>query len=298
MSQSQQKISTRIINVDPRELKLLEQNARYMRHEQFAQLVNNVKNDGKLTSVPFACKEGDKYLVLSGNHRVAASIEAGLEEIAVMVTDDEISHSQKIAIQLSHNAIAGEDDPAVLKALYEQMDDIDWRIYSGLDDKTLDLLEQIQVGSIGEANLTFQTLTIVFLPSELEEARASIEEAMTLSKGADERWVARFEEHDKMLDALHVTGTSHNVSNVATGLAIILEIFNRHKTDLVEGWYDEAKQEPRHGKWIPLETITGATAPPASAAVIKQAIDKLAGNHQISNGWQALELICADYLAG
>ena len=45
------------ITIDPREIKLLDLNARYMKHEDFKQLVENIRRDGQLTSTPFLCKE-------------------------------------------------------------------------------------------------------------------------------------------------------------------------------------------------------------------------------------------------
>lgn len=85
-TESRLKVETQIIKIDPSELLLLELNARFMRHEQFARLVQNVRNDGKLTSVPFAVREDDgRYRVLSGNHRVQAAVEAGLTTIDCMV---------------------------------------------------------------------------------------------------------------------------------------------------------------------------------------------------------------------
>ena len=76
-------INTRIIEIDPRELKLLKMNARFMRHEEFQRLVANIKRDGQLTSAPFAALDpaDGKYEVLSGNHRVQAAISAGLQTI-------------------------------------------------------------------------------------------------------------------------------------------------------------------------------------------------------------------------
>jgi ParB-like chromosome segregation protein Spo0J len=159
------------VEINPREIRLLETNARYMKHEEFNRLVDNVRKDGKLTSTPFLCKEADgKWLCLSGNHRTRAAIEVGLEMITCLATDDPLTEEQKIAIQLSHNAIAGQDDPATLKALYEKILDTSLKKYSGLDDKTLELLDKFASISISEANLTFQTLSMVFLPNELEEA--------------------------------------------------------------------------------------------------------------------------------
>lgn len=69
------------LEIDPKEIKLLNLNARYMRHEEFKQLVDNIRRDGQLTSTPFLCREPNgKYLCLSGNHRTKAAIEAGLEK--------------------------------------------------------------------------------------------------------------------------------------------------------------------------------------------------------------------------
>lgn len=45
-------INTKIIEIDPRELKLLKMNARFMRHEEFQRLVANIKRDGQLTLGP------------------------------------------------------------------------------------------------------------------------------------------------------------------------------------------------------------------------------------------------------
>src|SRR5690606_18347494 len=74
-----------VVNVD--DLLLLEKNARYMTNAQFRNLVNNIKRDGGLSSVPFCVREGDKFRVLSGNHRVMAAREAGLREILIMYTE-------------------------------------------------------------------------------------------------------------------------------------------------------------------------------------------------------------------
>ena len=159
------------LEIDPREIKLLETNARYMKHEEFNRLVENIRRDGKLTSTPFLCKDDDdRWLCLSGNHRTKAAIEVGLPTITCLATDDPLSKEQRIAIQLSHNAIAGQDDPATLKALYEQILDMSLKQYRGLDDKTLALLDKFSSISISEANLTFHTLSLVFLPDELDAA--------------------------------------------------------------------------------------------------------------------------------
>ena len=85
------------LEINPRDIKLLETNARYMKHEEFNRLVDNVRRDGKLTSTPFLCKDKDgRWLCLSGNHRTRAAIEVGLETITCLATDDELDEEQRI----------------------------------------------------------------------------------------------------------------------------------------------------------------------------------------------------------
>lgn len=94
--------------VDPKELVFLKENARYFKRETFRQLRENIQNDQKLSSVPLCYKlEDGKYEIISGNHRVRASIDAGLEKILVLVITEELSKSKRIAMQLSHNALVG-----------------------------------------------------------------------------------------------------------------------------------------------------------------------------------------------
>jgi len=284
------------VELNPRDIKLLETNARYMKHEEFNRLVENVRRDGKLTSTPFLCKDKDgKWLCLSGNHRTRAAIEVGLETITCLATDDELSEEQQIAIQLSHNAIAGQDDPATLKALYEKILDTSLKKYSGLDDKTLELLDKFSAISISEANLQFQTLSMVFLPNELEAARKVIDEAKDRAKSAHDIWFARMADYDRWLDAQEVVSSAHNVKNVATAVEIILNVFEKNVTQLSEAWEDTTDDK----RWIPIETVIGRTKiPAASAKVIKKALDKMVGSGEITskNLHDGLVKLCADYI--
>lgn len=287
------------------DLKLLTSNARFMTHSEFARLTKNIKNDGQLTSVPFAWRQDDgRYLVLSGNHRVQAAIEAlGADhEAFVMLCDDPMPGDRRMAIQLAHNAIAGQDDPAVLKELYEGMESVDWKLYAGLDDKTLELMDEVKLGGLSEANLEFQTIQLVFLPEE----RATAEEAWAAAKSeissVDGVWLGRFEEFSRTLDALDVSGRSYGVRNIATALAVILEIFERHRGDLAEAFTDEEGELLEERKeWIPLDVLLGSPdVPPGAAMTIQRALKKMLDKGEVgqANLWQSIELWAADYLAG
>jgi hypothetical protein len=294
-------METEIREIDPRSLVLLKTNARYMRHEQYQQLVANVRRDGRLTSVPLVAPLEDdptKLEVLSGNHRTQAAIDAGLTSVPVMVILSPLTKDQRVALQLSHNAIAGQDDPAILKALYEELDAIDWRIYAGLDDKTLGLLEQVQPGSLTEVNLEFQSLSIVFLPEELDHVREVAGRALELARTGDETWIGMMSQHGRLLDAMTAISQAYNVTNTATVLQLLLDVFERHEHEIVNGWWDEISDTTRHNKYVPMSSVVGTAAPAEALAVIRKAIEK--GQHGNSSvpAWQVLEKICGEFLSG
>ena len=116
-------IATEIRKVDPKTLKPREKNARYMTNEQLERLTENVKRDGRLTSLPLVHTLADGRLeLISGHHRTLASIGAGFDQIEVIVITTELDDSRITALQLSHNAISGQDDKSILAGLYEALD--------------------------------------------------------------------------------------------------------------------------------------------------------------------------------
>ncbi len=290
-------MQTKIIEIDPRQLKLLKLNARYMRHEEYQKLVANIKRDGQLTSAPFACWDGDGYLVLSGNHRTQAAIAAGLEIIPCIVTDDELSADQRAAIQLSHNAIAGQDDPYLLKEIYESILDLNWKEYCGLDDKTLELLDKASSQALSEANLKFLSLNMIFLPDELKEAEQVLQQAKDAARVADSVWLAKRSQYDDWLEAQENSMASYNVKNVATAIDLVLKIFTRNITQLQEG-YDKPESDKT---WVPLETVVGRRKIPAKVAKkIAKVLGKIQGEKKLKNEelWRGLEILAEKYLQG
>jgi hypothetical protein len=285
---------TEIIEIDPRKLKLLEINARYMRYEVFQRLVANIQRDGVLTSVPLVAPlgvyaAGDEperdaageiiYEILSGNHRTRAAIAAGLATIHVMVCLDPMPKAQRVALQLSHNELAGEDDPAILKQLYEQLD-IDWKQYAALDDKTLATLKEVKIGTLAEASLTFQSLSFLFLPHEAERVKQAFEQARKLTPG--DLYLTSFGDYHRLLDTLESIGNAHAVRNASTQLLLLLDLVDRHPEDLRDGWYDEENGRAKHDKTAPLVSLFETAAIPTKQAVIVARALKEARAREIS----------------
>lgn len=286
---------TKIIKIDPRELKLLEVNARYMKHEEFNKLVNNVKRDGNLTSVPFCCLDEDgKWLVLSGNHRVQAAIEAGLEQIRVMVTDEKLSKSQRIGIQLSHNSIAGQDDIAILKELYEAIDDFEYKEYCGLDDKTLELIEQIGREGLSAFGFEYQILNIMFLPNEMKEIAKIIKDAKK-EVGKNKTLIARYEDYDRFLDSMDEISTAKNIRNTATVFKAMLDMVELHRDELKDYWINDENRKD----YIPTNQIFGRdTINVQDARIVSKAVDKIISEGKISKKEKekALLYLAEEYL--
>lgn len=284
-----------------KDLRLLDVNARFMRKETYDRLVANLAEDGCLTSTPLIYGGAGEYpegneLVLSGNHRVIAGIDAGIDEADFLLISDKLPPDKLTAIQLSHNSLAGEDDLATLKILYDGIDDIDARAYAGLDDKTLDLLHQIDLESLSEANLDFQTVQLTFLPAEADAARAALEQ---LGKAADETWLCAYKDYNATLDALASAHSSHNVGNVAAALGILIALTERHLTDLQAGYLVPDSPETRHRGQVGLEVVLGTrTVPAATAAALTRALKAAVDDHVIEpdKPWQLLDIMIANWL--
>ncbi len=287
-------------------------NARFMPHTVYRQLVENLKKDGALTQIPFCVrwvKEGDKiipaapgerWLVLSGNHRVKAARDAGLDEGMFLVTDDALTWEEATAIQVSHNAISGQDDPAVLKDLYESIRSVDLKLYAGLDAKTLELLAKVGTEPAPTAKLEWTAISLLFLPDEAEALKKVLALAMDLAKG--EAFAARMKDYEPFMEAITIAAAAHNITNSATALGLVLALFQRHLTDLQEGWVVESEGEARarHKGWVPLATVFGSTSiPPDAALVLRRALGRALdqGDVKPESKWRLLELLAADYLA-
>jgi hypothetical protein len=218
---------------------LLEKNARFMRVEQYKRLVENIRHDGCLTSVPFAIRhagstgspQDDRYTILSGNHRVKAAKDAGLTEVTLLYTDRELTHAQQVAIQLSHNAIAGQDDLAILRELYEEINDVVLKEYSGLDDVVLGRLNPPDLDPLSEKGLEYRIVSIAFLPEEVERAEKLFAKIMEQADG-DRTWINRRADYDRMLDALTVAKEQAGVKNTATAFGLLLDLVEKHLVEI------------------------------------------------------------------
>lgn len=209
--------------------------ARYMTAEQQQRLTENLKRDGALTSVPLVWaqqaedgtpevdgKGRQTYEILSGNHRVTSAREAGFTEIDCMVVRNWISVQRRIELQLSHNAISGQDDQSILQQLYDSLD-LGGKLYSGLTDDAFKGLQELKVTGLGVGQPDYQELLISFLPADAEAFK---EHLGTIEKAAEKRTVhlAHILDFDKVFDAIVAVKEKRNVHNTALALLEMAEL--------------------------------------------------------------------------
>lgn len=295
-SDNQYKIAT----VDVKDLEFLEKNARYMTAEMFQNLVDNVKRDGGLSSMPLCWKHGDKYKILSGNHRCAAAIKAGFNEITVMYTDRDLSKQEQIAIQLSHNAIDGKDDMVILKELWGELEDLNLKYYAGLDDKTLEEMENVSMTALSDAKLDFRSVTFLFLPSEFEDLEKAVKQASTYVTQGDTVYLNRIEEFKRLLNAQSKIQAAYNVKSSVTAMMTILDVFSRHQDELIHGYVDE-NGNLKHKKKVPLSSVFGDDYVNSEEALfIKKALDRAIDKGEIKSKKKLsfIKFLVEKYLAG
>lgn len=214
-------LETKTYAANPKHLSLLKRNARYMTGAQMRQLTDNIKRDGTLTSAPLVYRVGEDLVVLSGNHRVQASIKAGLEHITVMEILTPLSEEHRVALQLSHNAISGQDDPNLLLELYESLS-LDEKLYSGISDD-LFKIEELDFSSLSIGPPKYEEITLLFLPADAEAFKALVKKLQQKSRPST-ILLAHLEQFDAVFNTVIAIKEHLNVYNSALAFAKMSEL--------------------------------------------------------------------------
>lgn len=229
-------METEIIKINPKDIKLLKLNARYMKPEEYQKLVANIKKDGQLTSVPFCYyNERNEIEVLSGNHRVMASIDAGLNEIEVMICKNNLTKEQALAIQLSHNSICGQDDEELLRKLYGKLENLEFKEYSGLTDDFLNYCKEVEK-DFKVPNLSYQALNLLFLPDEIEEIKQILATISDLLN--NNHILSNMKDYDEYLETSTTISKCLNIKNPSTTFLAMIKLAKENVDKLKELSFD------------------------------------------------------------
>jgi hypothetical protein len=213
----------------PGDLKPAPKNARFMRRETFARLTENIRQDGNLSSLPFCWWDGAQYWILSGHHRVDAARAAGIEHVLFLYTDRGLTSSERAAIQLSHNALVGEDNLATLRELYEAIDSFDGKRYSGVDDITLRRFVEVSPSTFQDAGLEFEEVVLLFMPHEIERVDEVVAKLREYSGMAV--YAADMADWERFWETLLRFKEVRNIQNSATAILAMV--------DLVSEWMEK-----------------------------------------------------------
>ena len=233
----------RIQVVNPKEVIPLKKNARYMLKQQFDQLVENLRKDQRLESVPL-CYEmpNGRIQVLSGNHRVKAAVSAGIQRILVLVICEEMTVGKKRAKQLSHNAISGQDDIQILADIWIEMNDLQDKLYSGLDSETIKEIEKFSFEGFGAQAIRTEQVTFWFLPEEVERLDELIEDCALKLQG--DVYMAPLKAYDKLWQAIVNVKKHLEIKNTAVALMILIDRLEKSSSTLEEEVRQAAAENP------------------------------------------------------
>ncbi|WP_046691011.1 ParB N-terminal domain-containing protein [Leptospira santarosai] len=193
-----------------------------MTPDQMNRLVENVKRDGFLSQLPFGVKIEEKFKVISGNHRVTAAIKAKLEAILILYIED-IDTERELAIQLSHNSIAGQDDLGILKNLYLQIKELDWKAYSGIDEQSLLNYQIPELVPISESDIRLNEIRLFYGDLDLKQIDQTLEllEKKLIDEKRDRVVLGEFE---RFVEVMTEIKRRLNVKNHSVAFLKMIEI--------------------------------------------------------------------------
>jgi len=199
---------------------LLDRNARYMTKEQQARLDENIKRDGFLSQLPFGIRQQDgKYKIISGNHRIKSAVKAQMEAVLILYGDEaDFDDQRQLAIQLSHNAVSGQDDPVLLKALYLELDDLFLKAYTGINERELLNYKPLDLSTIAEKDIELSEIRFLF--SEQNKAKImrlldALDSTLFLDAGNDS---LAFMESDWFIEVMSKVQKKYQIKNRSAAL--------------------------------------------------------------------------------
>ena len=211
------------------EIDYLDKNARYMTKEQFSALTANIAKDQALSSVPLVYRkpEDGRLLVLSGNHRIKAAAEAGITEFLVFLIDKKLTRQELVSIQLSHNAIQGQDDEQILKELWMELDEVEAMVYSGFTSEMIEKLKSTDFSAIREEPIRYEEVNLLFLPEDIETMREICEGLVEKSRNKI-TYAGRITEYNAILDGIIAAKQGQSIINTTIAFFAMAKVINEY----------------------------------------------------------------------
>lgn len=145
-----------------------ESNANVMTEEMFNALCDNIGMSG-MSSVPACYLRADgRYTIISGHHRLKACRKLGYKTIGILWTDERnLTQDEIIGLQVSHNSVHGEDNKAILKALFEKIKSVEFKKFAHV---TIDEIGTMQANQMSIVPVKACYTVSLILYSDAEES--------------------------------------------------------------------------------------------------------------------------------
>ena len=128
---------TQLRNVLASQIVTLKRNPQYLTPRQMDSLKRSIGRDGFVAPILVRPISGERFEVVSGNHRFMAARELGMEQIPCVICKINNDDAKRLAVNL--NTIHGEPNPELLAPFLAEMDD-DLLAQIHIEDKLLEEL--------------------------------------------------------------------------------------------------------------------------------------------------------------
>jgi hypothetical protein len=209
--------------VDPREIRMIDKNAHYFDKSVFAKLVENIQQDGDMTSIPFCHIVDGQLEAIAGNHRIQAAIEAGIPRILALYHDGTFTQSEKRSRQLSSNALVGKDDKKLLFELFQEIEELEWKKLSGIEESGLLKSVAMDLKTLSEIALEYKFVILGFLPDEVEKLEKILAQIDMVSQ-EDKKYLLKRKEYDKFLEKISRVKIEFNIKNNSAALLKMMDM--------------------------------------------------------------------------
>jgi len=211
-----------------------EVNARSMSKAMFSQLAENTRAAGALESTPFCAEIDGVMWIVSGHHRVRAARAAGCAYVLALVASG-LSWDQVRAKQLAHNNISGQDDPELVRRIFEQIRDIQARFETYIDPKLFDAAPKPM--SFTQVDIDFQktskAVLLLLLPTQWAQMEAALEAILPKSE-ADAALICGFAEWEPWALALRRVRKELEITAVPTAVARMAQLAMERLDELAQ----------------------------------------------------------------
>ena len=209
---------------------------------------DNIASDKRLSSVPLCYRHEEGRLeVLSGNHRVKASIEAKIPVILVLVITETLDQSRRIAIQLSHNALVGEDDQSILANLWSQIETIADRLYSGLDSEVTKELGEVELVNFSTPQVPAHMVTFMFTDGEKEQLSEILDMLSDAAKKSSAVYVFPGTQYEAFAQLLADVKDAEKIRDSSLAMLLLLKLGAEYLEQEALAAADQEVEEARHG---------------------------------------------------